>query len=438
MIAAKRPGRDIYQQNRAARFFAKLGLQIRACNWLIRVAVSKSMSAHVSLAAGPPLLIGDVPATFAELIDRVKLVLDLEDNVAISLQYQNESGARVDLSSESSLKAAGSCLNVLFAEVIDDWVQVDASDLYEFPKQLATEAESKRAEADFETDINTRTRLENGFAEVEQQKLRIERSPTGRNQAGGAAASKDEKQQIAEATETLQTPTSQMTLQVADTEKKLKMEIEMLKAEAKRAVDAADAATALVEELQKTAKSAAAHLEKANKELADVKMAAEVAVEEGKRSCVAAAALGAELVELKVRYAEMEAGYKKEMTLRKKYYNIIEDMKGKIRVCCRVRPFNQIEIEKGSVHATFFPDDMTIEVQTSRDKKSFTSDKCFHSNASQEAVFENARHLVQSALDGYNVCILAYGQTGAGKTYTMYGNPEMPGVAPRAMSELFR
>ncbi len=113
-------------------------------------------------------------------------------------------------------------------------------------------------------------------------------------------------------------------------------------------------------------------------------------------------------------------------------------MKGKIRVCCRVRPFNQNEIEKVSVPATFCPDDMTIEVQTSHDKKSFTFDKCFHSNASQEAVFENTRHLVQSALDGYNVCILAYGQSGSGKTYTIYGSPEMPGIVPRAMAELYR
>ena len=163
-----------------------------------------------------------------------------------------------------------------------------------------------------------------------------------------------------------------------------------------------------------------------------------VAAGEGEKSRAAAAALGAELGELKGKFAEVEAGYKKEMTLRKKYYNIIEDMKGKIRVYCRVRPFNKMEREKGSVYATFFPDDMTIDVQTSRDKKSFTFDQCFQSNSTQEAVFEDTQNLIQSAMDGYNVCIFAYGQTGAGKTHTMYGNPEMPGIAPRAMSELFR
>ena len=176
-----------------------------------------------------------------------------------------------------------------------------------------------------------------------------------------------------------------------------------------------------VQELEKAAKVAASELDKANKELAEVKVSAG----EGEKSRVAAAALGAELGELKGKFAEVEAGYKKEMTLRKKYYNIIEDMKGKIRVYCRVRPFNKMEREKGSVYATFFPDDMTIDVQTSRDRKSFTFDQCFQSNSTQEAVFEDTQNLIQSAMDGYNVCIFAYGQTGAGKTHTMFAPPPL-------------
>ena len=40
-------------------------------------------------------------------------------------------------------------------------------------------------------------------------------------------------------------------------------------------------------------------------------------------------------------------------------------------------------------------------------------------------------------LDGYNVCIFAYGQSGTGKTHTMEGSDEQPGLAPRAMHKLF-
>lgn len=43
-----------------------------------------------------------------------------------------------------------------------------------------------------------------------------------------------------------------------------------------------------------------------------------------------------------------------------------------------------------------------------------------------------------SVLDGFNVCIFAYGQTGTGKTFTMEGTPENRGVNYRTLEELFR
>lgn len=44
---------------------------------------------------------------------------------------------------------------------------------------------------------------------------------------------------------------------------------------------------------------------------------------------------------------------------------------------------------------------------------------------------------MQSAIDGYNVCIFAYGQTGSGKTHTIQGSDNLPGITPRAISEIF-
>ncbi len=53
-------------------------------------------------------------------------------------------------------------------------------------------------------------------------------------------------------------------------------------------------------------------------------------------------------------------------------------------------------------------------------------------------MFADTKHLIQSAIDGYNVCIFAYGQTGSGKTFTIYGNDADPGLTPRGVSELFK
>ncbi|RWR97275.1 hypothetical protein CKAN_02669800 [Cinnamomum micranthum f. kanehirae] len=55
-----------------------------------------------------------------------------------------------------------------------------------------------------------------------------------------------------------------------------------------------------------------------------------------------------------------------------------------------------------------------------------------------EEVFEEVVPILRSALDGHNVCIFAYGQTGTGKTFTMEGTNDQPGIVPRAIQELFR
>jgi kinesin family member C2/C3 len=55
-----------------------------------------------------------------------------------------------------------------------------------------------------------------------------------------------------------------------------------------------------------------------------------------------------------------------------------------------------------------------------------------------ETVFSETEHVVRSVMDGFNVCIFAYGQTGTGKTFTMEGVPENRGVNYRALEELFR
>lgn len=118
---------------------------------------------------------------------------------------------------------------------------------------------------------------------------------------------------------------------------------------------------------------------------------------------------------------------------RKKLHNMVEDLKGSIRVYCRIRPLSKKELGQGDTSITEAIDSMTLEVSEQR----FQFDSVW-TPGTQEEVFDDCKDLVQSAVDGYNVTMFAYGQTGAGKTFTMYGVPGQEGTAPRTINEIFR
>nr|GEZ31893.1 kinesin-like protein KIN-14G [Tanacetum cinerariifolium] len=69
-------------------------------------------------------------------------------------------------------------------------------------------------------------------------------------------------------------------------------------------------------------------------------------------------------------------------------------------------------------------------------RKSFTFNRDFNPQSTQDT-----QPLIHSVLDGYNVCISAYGQTGSVKTFMMTGpeglTPELMGVNYRALNDLF-
>lgn len=68
----------------------------------------------------------------------------------------------------------------------------------------------------------------------------------------------------------------------------------------------------------------------------------------------------------------------------------------------------------------------------------FTFDRVFDSDATNPEIFEFAiRPLIASLMDGYNCSVFVYGATGAGKTFTMLGNDQVPGITFLATKELF-
>ncbi|PPS09646.1 hypothetical protein GOBAR_AA11014 [Gossypium barbadense] len=137
-------------------------------------------------------------------------------------------------------------------------------------------------------------------------------------------------------------------------------------------------------------------------------------------------------------------GYQRVLEENRKLYNQVQDLKGSIRVYCRVRP--SLSGQSNNLSCVEHIDDTTITVLTpsktgKEGRKSFTFNKIFGPSVTQAEVFSDTQPLIRSVLDGYNVCIFAYGQTGSGKTYTMSGPTELTeeglGVNYRALGDLF-
>lgn len=121
---------------------------------------------------------------------------------------------------------------------------------------------------------------------------------------------------------------------------------------------------------------------------------------------------------------------------RREALNKILDIKGSIRVFCRVRPF--LLSDRRRIHEPISIGLEKVVVKSVGIRKEYRYDKVFHQAATQEDVFVEVEPILRSALDGHNVCILAYGQTGTGKTFTMDGTNNQAGIIPRAIEELFR
>ncbi|KAL6959539.1 hypothetical protein U1Q18_039692 [Sarracenia purpurea var. burkii] len=114
---------------------------------------------------------------------------------------------------------------------------------------------------------------------------------------------------------------------------------------------------------------------------------------------------------------------------------------GNIRVFCRCRPLSKVEVASG--HATVVDFDVAKDgelgiLTSASTRKAFKFDRVYTPKDDQVDVFADASPMVISVLDGYNVCIFAYGQTGTGKTFTMEGTEQNRGVNYRTLEELFK
>ncbi|KAF7233401.1 hypothetical protein EG68_03913 [Paragonimus skrjabini miyazakii] len=159
------------------------------------------------------------------------------------------------------------------------------------------------------------------------------------------------------------------------------------------------------------------------------------------------------LTHLQHDYLRLQRLYATEAETRKVLHNQLQEVRGNLRVLCRCRPaasgekcmihFNSLDrITVPSIprnNSTSYQRQTNTEQSVSYpiNEESFTFNRVFRPGGTQLDVFEEIRPLIASCVDGYNVCIMAYGPTGSGKTYTMQGTPKDPGVGLRAVTELF-
>jgi len=206
----------------------------------------------------------------------------------------------------------------------------------------------------------------------------------------------------------------------------------------------------------------------------------------------------------------LEAGLSEEevgsaVKERQRLHNAVEDRRGAVRVFCRIRPLVTREVVAGETEIVHRCNGFSVRVDSAESTPStvggMLSSRSPRVEASsilrsmaklnipstprsssqmsaqsedgalnfdtvwapgnQAEVFDSVRDLVQSAVDGYNVTVFAYGQTGAGKTFTMYGLPperqrirgnpadfasiaaasaatQAEGLCPRAANEVFQ
>ena len=142
---------------------------------------------------------------------------------------------------------------------------------------------------------------------------------------------------------------------------------------------------------------------------------------------------------------------KKESTEETKSF--IEEMKNgsfNILVCVRCRPLSLSEKQLSSYETIKIIDKMVIlmdpieyngptSIFRNRNKdQTYAFDYSFDKNTSQKTIFEKStKFLIDGVVNGYNATVFAYGATGAGKTYTMLGNENNPGIMVLTLEELF-
>ena len=232
-------------------------------------------------------------------------------------------------------------------------------------------------------------------------------------------------------------------------------------------VDAREASSlrSRLEALRVTHEEQSAALASARSALSDAAAGAAAVSSRAEERETRASSLERRCAALEAASLQKDAELRQSAIVRRALHNQVQELKGNIRVFCRVRPINESGGESADAAETGAGKDhsepllkiaragesagraLAVAPPGKKEKPTrFAFDRVFGGDAGQAEVFEDIAHLVQSALDGYKVCIFAYGQTGSGKTYTMLGDDrrenenagdDAKGLIPRCVERIF-
>ncbi|XP_019341153.2 kinesin-like protein KIF19 isoform X3 [Alligator mississippiensis] len=121
------------------------------------------------------------------------------------------------------------------------------------------------------------------------------------------------------------------------------------------------------------------------------------------------------------------------------------------QVALRIRPISVAELEEGAALIAHRVDEQVVVLMDPMEdpddilranrsrEKSYVFDVAFDFTATQEVVYRaTTKGLIEGVISGYNATVFAYGPTGCGKTYTMLGTDQEPGIYVRTLNDLFR
>lgn len=302
--------------------------------------------------------------------------------------------------------------------LLESELRLKTSRLDAAQQQLATEAEEHAAERAL-----LQRQLEQLMADKEE----------ARSQLAAATASVESTSQQLAAADSARTQAEQAMQELQQLHDKLVAEQAELQAKVRELEAALEQGTAHSEELQTALDSVQAALDDARSQsakqasrLAHLESEFEALQEvmgEGEQRDIVGRLLG--------RISTLQAAAAAAEATRRQLHNQMVELRGNIRVFCRVRPHpaSSVRCLAGGTSLA-----LTLDGK----EHNFAFDKVFGPGTSQQQVFDSVSELVQSALDGYHVCLFSYGQTGAGKTYTMSGanTPEHQGLMPRAVNQI--